>query len=91
MGGPPIAPTSSKLDVRRLCPYPLIGQVGSSAYRLGLPSTVKTHPVFIVSLLEPHVPNTFPGRVVAPPPAIQVDGVPEFEVQSWIREFGAAS
>ena len=91
MGGPPIAPTSSKLDVLRLCPYPLIGQVGSSAYRLGLPSTVKIHQVFHVSLLEPHVPNTFPGRVVAPPPAIQVDGVPEFEVQSWIRVFGAAS
>ena len=35
-----------------------------------------------MSLLDPHVPNTFPGRVVAPPPAIQVDGVPKFEVQS---------
>ena len=35
---------------------------------------------FHVSLLEPHVANTFPGRVVAPPLAIQVDGLPEFEV-----------
>ena len=26
--------------------------------------------------------NTFPGRIVAPPPAIQVDGVEEFEVHS---------
>ena len=26
--------------------------------------------------------NTFPGRLVAPPPAIQVDGVEEFEVSS---------
>ena len=73
---------SSKLDVRRLGPYPIIGQVGSSTYRLGLPSTVRIHPVFHVSLLEPHVPNTFPGRVVALPPDIQVDGVPEFEVHS---------
>ena len=73
---------SSKLNDCRLGPYPIIGQVGSSAYRLGLPSTVKIHPVFHVSLLEPHVLNTFPGRVVAPPPPIHVDSVPEFEVQS---------
>ena len=39
------------------------------------------HPVFHVSLLEPHVANTFPGRVVAPPPPLDVDGLPEFEVQ----------
>ena len=40
------------------------------------------HPVFHVSLLEPHVPNTFPGRVVEVPLPIQVDGLPEFEVNS---------
>ena len=73
---------SSKLDVRRLGPFPIIGQVGSSAYRLGLPSSIRIHPVFHVSLLEPHVANTFPGRVVDIPPPIQVDGVPEFEVQA---------
>ena len=43
---------------------------------------MQIHPVFHVSLLEPYVENTFPGRVVAPPLAIQVDGFPEFEVQS---------
>ena len=38
--------------------------------------------VLTVSLLEPHVANTFPGRVVEPPLPIQVDGLPEFEVAS---------
>ena len=38
------------------------------------------HPVFHVSLLEPHVANMFPDRVVAPPLPTQVDGLPEFEV-----------
>ena len=59
---------SSKLDVRRLGPFPIIGQVGSLAYRLGLPSSMQIHPVFHVSLLESHVANTFPGRVVDIPP-----------------------
>ena len=72
---------SSKLDVRRLGPFPIIGQVGSSSYRSGLPSSIKIHLVFHVSLLEPHVANTFPRRLVDIPPPIEVDGVPEFEVQ----------
>ena len=72
---------SSKLNVRRLGPFPVIGQIGTSSYRLELPSTLKIHPVFHVSLLEPHNPNTFPGRVVAPPPPpVVVDGAPEHEV-----------
>ena len=40
------------------------------------------HPVFHVSLLEPHVANTFPDRVVAPPLPTHVDGLPEFEVKN---------
>ena len=71
---------SSKLDVRRLGLFPVIGQIGTSSYRLELPSSLKIHPVFHVSLLEPHNPNTFPGRVVAPPPPVVVDGAPEHEV-----------
>ena len=35
-----------------------------------------------MSLLEPHVANTFPRRVVNIPPPIEVDGIPEFEVQA---------
>ena len=40
------------------------------------------HPVFHVSLLEPHVANTFPNRVVAPLLPIQMDGLLEFEIAS---------
>ena len=71
---------SSKLDVRRLGPYPIIGPIGRSAYKLLLPPSMKIHPMFHVFLLEPHVANTFPGRVVPPPLPTQVDGLPEFEV-----------
>ena len=72
---------SSKLDVRRLGPYVVIGQVGTSAHRLAPPASLHIHPVFHVSLLEPHVANTFPDRVVVPPLPTHVDGLPEFEVK----------
>ena len=75
---------SSKLDVRRLGPYAVIGQVGTSAYRLALPASMHIHPVFHVNLLGPHVANTFPDRVVAPPLPTQVDGLLEFEVKSVV-------
>ena len=71
---------SSKLDVRRLGPYPIVEAVGKSAYKLLLPRSMTIHPVFHVSLLELHVANTFPGRVVPPPLPTEVDGLPEFEV-----------
>ena len=61
---------SNKLDVRRLGPFSILEQIGSSAFRLALPLAVKINPVFHVSLLEPHVANPFPGRTVAPLPAI---------------------
>ena len=42
---------------------------------------MQVHPVFHVSLLEPHVENTFPGRDVSPPPPEMVDSYEEFEVE----------
>ena len=72
---------SSKLDVRRLGPFAVIGPIGKSAYRLDLPQSMKIHPVFHVSPLEPHVENKFRGCVVEVPLPIQVDGLREFEVR----------
>ena len=71
---------SKKLDVRRLGPYEIVELVGKSAYRLKLPPSMQIHPVFHVSMLEPHVANTFPGRDVPPPPPELVDNYEEFEV-----------
>ena len=43
---------------------------------------MQIHPVFHVSLLEPHVANTFAGRVVPPPLPAIVDSFEEFEVHT---------
>ena len=72
---------SAKLNIRRLGPFAIIGQVGTSSFRLDLPPSMHIHPVFYVSLLEQHVANTFPNRVKTIPPPLHVDGLPEFEVK----------
>ena len=38
------------------------------------------HPVFHVSMLEPATPNTIPNRIQPPPPPVEIDGEPEFEI-----------
>ena len=38
------------------------------------------HPVFHVSQLEPATPNSIPGRVQTPPPPIEVNTEPEYEI-----------
>lgn len=83
---------SSKSDIRRLDPFPIISQIGSLSYRLELPPSMHIHTVLHVSLLNPHVANTFPGRVVEVPLSIHADGQPEFEVDYILDSiFEAAS
>ena len=41
---------------------------------------MKIHPVFHDFLLEPYKDSTIPGRLQAPPPPIEIDGVEELEV-----------
>jgi hypothetical protein len=38
------------------------------------------HPVFHVSQLEPAFPNTIPNRIQSPPPPVDIDGEPEYEI-----------
>jgi len=74
---------SSKLDVKRLSPFKVLKAVGDSklAFRLELPAQMRIHPVFHVSLLEPHHENPFPGRTQPPPPPIEIEDDVEWEVE----------
>ena len=38
------------------------------------------HLVFHVSQLEPAIPNTIPNHVQPPPPPIEIEGKPEYEI-----------
>lgn len=61
---------SSKLDVRRLGPFPVIRMIGENAAELALPKAYSLlHPVFDVSLLSPFVsdPQSQAQLSVVPP------------------------
>ncbi len=70
-----------KLDYRRLGPFIIEKQINPVAYRLELPTIMKVHPVFHVSLLEPYRESSFSGRVQYPPPSIEIETYEEYEVE----------
>jgi hypothetical protein len=74
---------STKLDFKRLGPYKILDVVGESkmAFKLDLPRSMKIHPVFHASLLDPHHANTIPGRTQPPPPPVTVEDALEYEVE----------
>ena len=72
---------SKKLSKKNLGPYPIITQVGTLSFTICLPDSMHAvHPVFHVSQLEPMMPNTIPNRSQPPPPPVEVDGDPEYEI-----------
>ena len=74
---------SKKLDQKKLGPFKISKAVSSHAFRLELPNTLRfIHPVFHVSLLEPHRANTIPNRTQPPPLPVEVDGETEYEVSA---------
>ena len=72
---------SKKLSKKNLSPYPIIAQVGTLSFTIHLPDSMHAvHPVFHVSQLEPATPNTILNRSQPPPPPVEVDSEPEYEI-----------
>jgi hypothetical protein len=63
-------------------PYKVIKEAhpNSDVYVLELPKSVKMHPIFHTSLLLPYKESTIPGRIIAPPPPVIIDGEKEDEI-----------
>ena len=60
---------SDKLDHRKLNPFKIVRNIKNVSFELQLPPTMKIHPVFYISLLEPANPNIPQG----PAPEIHPD------------------
>jgi hypothetical protein len=77
---------SNKLDYNLIGPYTILDWIGSKAYKLDLPSSIRIHPVFHISLLELAQPRNepIPGHIQPPPPPIIIDDEEEWEVEEII-------
>jgi hypothetical protein len=66
---------SNKLDYKLISPYTILEWIGSRAYKLDLPSSIRIHPVFHISLLELAQPRNepIPGHIQPPPLLIIID------------------
>jgi hypothetical protein len=78
---------SNILDYRLIGPYTILEWIRSRAYKLDLPSGVRIHPVFHISLLEPAQPRNkhIPGHMQPPLPPIIIDNKEEWEVEEIIH------
>ena len=72
---------SDKLDHKRLGRFKILAKISSHAYKLELPASMKVHPVFHVSLLEPAASDSLSGQVQPIPPSVGVDVQPEWKAE----------
>jgi hypothetical protein len=63
-----------KLDHQRLCPFLIVKQINVMAFQLKLPSSMRIHPTFHISLLKLYHVSTILERIHDPFPLIEVDG-----------------
>lgn len=74
-----------KLDLRQSGPFTIIETIGTHAYRLQLPDTMKVHNVFHSNLLRPYTITSYPGQLIEPPPPVETaENVLEYEVAAVI-------
>jgi len=65
---------SRKLENKHHGPYRILRTIGTHAYELDIPATIRKHRTFPVSLLQAAAEDPLPGEVIPPPLPIIVEG-----------------
>ena len=72
---------SKKLSDKFVGPFKVMSKVSNQSYLIRLPDTMRAvHPVYHISMLEPHTLNTIPNRSKSPPPPVEIEGDLEYEI-----------
>ncbi|OAV84942.1 hypothetical protein PTTG_30931, partial [Puccinia triticina 1-1 BBBD Race 1] len=72
---------SPKMDHKWLGPFNISRKISPSVYKLTLPLSMKgVHPVFHISVLRKHAPDTIIGRRQREPEPVEVEGQEEWAV-----------
>ena len=72
---------SSKLILKRLGQFKIIKKIKPRVFQLDLPASIKSHPVYHISLLEPCATDPLPGLVRPGLPLIIVNDDEEGKVE----------
>ena len=73
---------AKKFNPKYIGPYKIAAEISKTAYKLELPTNLKIHPVFHVSLLKPYKESDEFEREIRPPPVfITEDNQEEYEVE----------
>jgi len=70
-----------KVDYCKIEPFHIKKQINTIAYQLILPTSMKIHPIFHISLLETYRESNFLKRIQPPPLAIVINDHKEYEVK----------
>ena len=73
-----------KLDYKKIGPFKILVKIGTRAYKLHLPASMRIHNTFHISLLDLYNDNKFPSQRSGPPPPINIEGEPEYELQEIV-------
>ena len=72
---------TAKLANKLLGPWKVLEKVGELAYRVELPPTIKRHPVFHITQLEPFNESVVPSQTIEPGPVPGGEEEDEYEIE----------
>jgi len=74
-----------KLDYKKIGLFKVLARIGTSTYKLALPTSMAIQNTFHISLLEPYQDNWFPSQIKEPPLPIQIEGEDKYELDEIIH------